>query len=301
VTARRKVTMRVLVLVVVASALAVACKRERDDAPPATTPAPSPPSTPAPAPAAAPLQVDLGPPEPLPGDKTGKLTVRRGVVPLPKGPMATATIGDEGRYGEDYLFLTFDLDRDGAMELTKLDAPEQFHIFERSVTLDETTYAFSIDPDGASLMLVPAAKRAPPRPSLQPGSPAPDLALSPLSGPKTSLAALKGKVVLLDFWATSCAPCVKALPRLAALHAQHAAAGFELVSLAMPSDDLQAFLKAHPPGGGIHAVDDDDTAQSIYRIDRFPNYWLIGRDGLIVCAHCKLDDIEQTLPGLLAR
>lgn len=114
-----------------------------------------------------------------------------------------------------------------------------------------------------------------------------------------TLTALRGKVVLLDFWATSCAPCVKALPRLAALHAQHAAKGFELVSIAMPSDDLPAFLKQHPPGGGIHAIDDDDAAQSIYRIDRFPNYWLIARDGTILCAHCKLDDVEQQLPALL--
>ena len=283
-------TARLAVLV-----LLVACKREREDPPPP----PAPPSQQAQPPPAAPIQVDLGPPEPLPGDRTGKLTVRRGTVPLPKGPMATATIGDEGRYGEDYLFITFDLDRDGAMDLTRLDAPEQFHVFERAVTLDDVTYAFSIDPDGASLVLVPAAKRAPPRPTLQPGSMAPDLALSPFTGPKTSLAALRGKIVLLDFWATSCAPCVKALPRLAALHAQHAAKGFELVSIAMPSDDLEEFLAKHPPGGGIHAVDEDDAAQSVYRIDRFPNYWLIGRDGTILCAHCKLDDVEQQLPALL--
>lgn len=263
--------------------LAVACARE--------SPPPAAPSTP--------IEIPLGPPSPLPGDRSGTLTVRRGLVPLPRAPMAAATIGDGGRYGEDYLFISFDLNRDGAMDLTKVDAPEQFHVFEHAVTLDDTTYAFSIAPDGASLRLVPAAKRAAPRPTLQPGSPAPDLALAPVGGARTSLAALTGKVVLLDFWATSCAPCVKSLPRLAALHETHRARGFELVSIAMPSDDLAAFLREHPPGGGIHVIDEGDAAQTVYRIDRFPSYFLIARDGTIACAHCTLDVVEQTLPALL--
>ena len=222
-------------------------------------------------------------------------TVRRGTLTLPKGPMTFALLGDRGRYGQDYQLLAFDLDRDGTMELQALDAPEQIRMFEQTVTLDDRGYAFSIDPGGDSLTLAPVAAKLPPRALLRVGTEAPDVALTTFDGKHVKLSELRGKVVLVDFWATSCHPCVKALPRLAELRAKDHDKGFELVAIAMPSDDVESVLGAN--AAGLDAA--DDAAQTAYRVDRFPTYFLLDRDGKILCSRCTLDAIEPMIAAHL--
>jgi thiol-disulfide isomerase/thioredoxin len=223
-------------------------------------------------------------------------TVRRGELALPKGPMTFALLGDLGRYGQDYQLLAFDLDRDGTLELQALDAPEQIRVFEQTVTLDDRGYAFSIDPGGDTLTLAPVAARLPPRAPLRVGTLAPEIELTTFDAKHVKLSELRGKVVLVDFWATSCHPCVKALPRLAELRAKDHDKGFELVAIAMPSDDVQSVLGAN--AAGIDAA--DEAAQTAYRVDRFPTYFLLDRDGKILCSRCTLDAIEPMIASHLA-
>ena len=68
------------------------------------------------------------------------------------------------------------------------------------------------------------------------GKPAPDFVLEDLSGNKVSLASFKGKAVLVNFWATWCAPCKIETPWLVELRAQYAAQGFEI--LGVSADDI---------------------------------------------------------------
>jgi len=56
-----------------------------------------------------------------------------------------------------------------------------------------------------------------------------DIAFTALDGREVSLAALKGKVVLVDFWATDCAPCVGEIPQLKAVYEEFQAKGFEIL------------------------------------------------------------------------
>ena len=219
-------------------------------------------------------------------------SIRRGVLALPKGPMTFAVLGERGHYGLDYLMVAFDLDRNGVLELQQLDAKEQIRVFEQAVTLDDRGYAFSVDPEGSTLTLVPLAKPPPPRATLAVGTPAPEIAITTFEGAHVRLSELRGKVVLVDFWATMCHPCVKALPRLAELRAKHHARGFELMAIAMPSDDVRTVLGEH--AAGLETA--DEAAQTTYRVDRFPTYFLIGRDGTIACSRCTLDAIEPMLP-----
>jgi thiol-disulfide isomerase/thioredoxin len=112
-----------------------------------------------------------------------------------------------------------------------------------------------------------------------------------LDGKRASLASLKGQVVLLDFWDTACGPCVTALPHLAELRAQYHDKGFELMAIAAQSEDVRETLAGH--GAGIEAM--DEAAHTLYRIDRYPSYFLVGRDGSFLCTHCKLDRVEELL------
>jgi cytochrome c biogenesis protein CcmG/thiol:disulfide interchange protein DsbE len=76
------------------------------------------------------------------------------------------------------------------------------------------------------------------------GKPAPNFALEDLNGKKLSLASYKGKAVLINFWATWCAPCKIETPWLIELRNQYAAQGFEVLGISTEGDDLQKDDKA---------------------------------------------------------
>jgi thiol-disulfide isomerase/thioredoxin len=224
-----------------------------------------------------------------------KAIERRGTIALPKGPMQFALIGDSGQFGLDHQYIAFDLDRDGHLDTDTLDNPELFHIFEKALTLDDTSYTFELAPDGSVLTLRPLKDRLPPRPPLTTGTPAPDLRVTDLDGKPASLAELRGKVVLLDFWSTACHPCIKALPHVAELRTKLHDRGCEVMAIADAQDGVRETLGANR--SGIEAQ--DDAAQAIYRVDRFPMYFLVGRDGTILCSRCQLDKLEPMIEPAL--
>jgi peroxiredoxin len=67
-------------------------------------------------------------------------------------------------------------------------------------------------------------------------TPAPDAAFTRLDGSTGRIAELKGKVVLVNFWATSCVTCVKEMPQIVSTHEKYKARGFETLAVAMSYD-----------------------------------------------------------------
>jgi peroxiredoxin len=67
-------------------------------------------------------------------------------------------------------------------------------------------------------------------------SPAPDIEVTTLQGETLALSSLRGKVVLVNFWATTCVVCVREMPRLTELYRRHNAEGYEMLAVAMPYD-----------------------------------------------------------------
>jgi thiol-disulfide isomerase/thioredoxin len=115
-------------------------------------------------------------------------------------------------------------------------------------------------------------------------TPAPDFTLDRLDGGTLKLSDLRGKAVLLNFWATWCGPCKIETPWLVELQKQYGSQGLQVVGVAMDDsgkDDIEKFAKDmgvnYPVLLGKEAVGDEYGG-----VPALPESFFIGRDGKIV-------------------
>lgn len=116
------------------------------------------------------------------------------------------------------------------------------------------------------------------------GKPAPEIALKTYDGKTVMLSSLKGKVVLLDFWASWCPPCIAALPRLDKLAADKALADKGLVVWAVNMGDDAADIKPFVDKFGLKLpipMDSENKVLYAYQVQGLPSRAVIGRDGVI--------------------
>jgi thiol-disulfide isomerase/thioredoxin len=98
----------------------------------------------------------------------------------------------------------------------------------------------------ALILTVPACGAAPI--SGQDARPAPAFELPALDGGKVSLASLKGKVTVIDFWATWCGPCITEIPEYAKFAAKNQGRGVEVIGIVLESgepQEIQDFVNEH--------------------------------------------------------
>lgn len=153
------------------------------------------------------------------------------------------------------------------------------HPIRLAATLAALSLASSV-PAAAQEMMV-----APP-PPLPAGTRAPAFTTRTLGGRPLSLRDLRGKVVLLDYWATWCAPCHMAIPTLRALHQKFHRRGFSVVGMSMDQADTAArvrpFVRARQITYPITlSLAANARAQSAYHANILPSQYLIDKKGIV--------------------
>ena len=110
---------------------------------------------------------------------------------------------------------------------------------------------------------------------------APELALKALDGKVVSLASLRGNVVLIDFWASWCRPCVEALPHMQKLHEELEEKGLVVLGInAEPPEMARKFMQ--DKGYTFTTlVDEGKTAWGLYNVQGIPTTLVIGKEGIV--------------------
>jgi len=114
--------------------------------------------------------------------------------------------------------------------------------------------------------------------------PAPDFSLPALNGGQIELAKFRGKVVVLDFWATWCTGCLEALPHLQSIASDADMAQRGLVMLAVNEEEKPQIIR--PLVDGMHftlniARDADGSEGRAYSVFSLPTTIVVGRDGMV--------------------
>jgi peroxiredoxin len=122
------------------------------------------------------------------------------------------------------------------------------------------------------------------KPRVVKGVSAPNFTFSDLDGKMVSLADYKGKVVLLNIWATWCSPCVEEMPSMEKLHQELKGEGFEILAVSIDASgakDVLPFMKKYKLS--FPALTDTRGAiKELYQTTGVPESFIIDKDGIIV-------------------
>lgn len=128
---------------------------------------------------------------------------------------------------------------------------------------------------------------------------APDFELQSLSGESVTLSSLRGRPVIVNFWATWCAPCILEMPNLEKYY-QRYSREFEIlaVNAGESEDDVRRFVEKIGVTFPI-LLDPQIETQALYRVRGLPTTFILNGDGIIEAIHLGLLS-EKQLSGYLA-
>ena len=162
---------------------------------------------------------------------------------------------------------------------------------------------FWVKQDRASSAARPAGAASGPS-AVKPGAVAPALILKDLDGKTVNLEDLRGKVVIVDFWATWCQPCQIMIPWLVEFRNRYASQGFEIVGVAMDDEGIEAvkpFVTRNKMNYPI-LLGNEGAATDWGGVYGLPTSFMIDRSGKIRITHQGLvskDIIERDIRSLL--
>ena len=138
------------------------------------------------------------------------------------------------------------------------------------------------------------------------GTPAPDVTFIDLKGQKVSTQSLRGKVVMVNFWATSCVTCVKEMPQMIETYNKYKGQGLEFVAVAMqydPANYVINFTETRKLPFTVALDSGGDIAKSFGDVTLTPTTFVIDKDGKIIKRYVgepKFADLHALLEKELA-
>ena len=136
--------------------------------------------------------------------------------------------------------------------------------------------------------------------SLGPGRPAPEIAMKDPNGKERKLSSLRGKVVMIDFWASWCRPCRMENPNVVRLYNKYHDKGFEIYSVSLDKNHAD-WIRAIEQDGLVwdnHVSDLNGWTSSggaTYGITSVPSTVLVGRDGKIIARNLRGEELARKL------
>ena len=130
-----------------------------------------------------------------------------------------------------------------------------------------------------------------------------DFTVTDIRGDSIKLSSLKGKVLILDFWASWCKPCRFANKQLVKLYGKYRDKGLEILSVSL-DDQLKEWKKAFTKDkitwmNGIYLSGADAVAAMKWQVDAIPASFVINKNGDVVAINPEKDELEKKIKELL--
>ena len=143
--------------------------------------------------------------------------------------------------------------------------------------------------------------------ALRVGARAPEIGLQDTAGRQVTIASLRGKVVLVDIWASWCVPCAAEMPVLERLYRQHRDDGFTVVAVSVDNQraNIDGFFRRHGAVSFPVVHDGSGAVARRYGAPAMPSSYLIDRNGIVRHVHAgfRAQDaavLEREVRALLA-
>ena len=185
--------------------------------------------------------------------------------------------------------IIWDLNKDGifeneteSSECYRTNSP--FNILGRSLQVER------ISPSGDKIVLVPADVEVPLKIEITKGEPAPEFAVVDVHGDTLHLSDFRGRHVLLDFWFTTCGPCIEDTPELVEIYSAKQAHGLEIIGISVDRSREAVLRYAEKHGiewPQVIEVENETKPTEIYHISGFPSYVWVGPDGVVLNPELK--------------
>ena len=122
--------------------------------------------------------------------------------------------------------------------------------------------------------------------AIAPQAAAPDFTLHAMGGPNLRLKEQRGRVVMVNFWATWCAPCRQEMPHLNRLYEKYRGAGFVLLGVNVDDDTSKAADVVAKLGVTFPVLlDTEKSVSKLYDVSTMPSTMIIDRDGKVCYVH----------------